>query len=277
MTISEFARISGTSRKTLIYYDEMGLFSPAVVGTNGYRYYTMQQFFTLDTINILKMVDMPLKEIKDYLQNRTPDRAIELFAEQEQKLLAEIERLTYSRRALLNQIWRIKETSALRLNELVVEECPMEFYYVSQLVKDASDPVMMKDYFDFLANLSKQRLHNGYPLGGTIYSTDGFLDPTAPHEYQLAQKITGEEARRYQPEELLIKPAGRYLTQYLSMKEERKEVLTDKMKAYIEENHMQATGPLWEFWWRDDTVTSRVEEQIYQFSIQVEPKSSRVK
>ena len=41
--IREFAQIARTSRKTLQYYDELGLFQPAAVGENGYRYYTLPQ------------------------------------------------------------------------------------------------------------------------------------------------------------------------------------------------------------------------------------------
>lgn len=149
MNISEFAKFSGTTRRNLLFYDEIGLFSPAVVGDNGYRYYTFQQFHTLDIINILKTVGMPLKDIKVFLQTRTPQKALELFSKQEREVIAEIERLTYYHKALQTRIWRIKQTAAFDLNKLTLERCPTEYFLASQGFSNFEDENMAKVYFDF--------------------------------------------------------------------------------------------------------------------------------
>ncbi|WP_301426247.1 MerR family DNA-binding transcriptional regulator [Carnobacterium sp.] len=39
LTISQFSALSGISRKTLIYYDKIDLFSPKMVTDKGYRMY----------------------------------------------------------------------------------------------------------------------------------------------------------------------------------------------------------------------------------------------
>ena len=46
-TIGQFAEIHGVTKKTLMWYDEMGLVKPAVIGENGYRYYSYHQSSTL--------------------------------------------------------------------------------------------------------------------------------------------------------------------------------------------------------------------------------------
>lgn len=269
MNISEFAKISGTTRRNLLFYDEIDLFSPATVGDNGYRYYTIQQFYTLDTINILKTVGMPLKDIKEFLQTRTPQKAIELFSKHEQEILAEIERLTYYHKALQTRIWRIKHAAAFDLNTLILEKCPTEYFLASERVKSVEDSYMMKAYFNFLSIINKRKLNIGYPMGGVIYSNDEFLDDTLVHEYQMIQKISKEEAQRYKGSDILKKPAGYYLTEFRSGEQARTEVLTDKMRKYFSENNLQITGPLWEFWWQDETVTRNPKEHIYQTSVQV--------
>ncbi len=38
--ISEMASLFNVSRQTLIYYDKIGLFKPAVVNEKGYRFYS---------------------------------------------------------------------------------------------------------------------------------------------------------------------------------------------------------------------------------------------
>lgn len=41
--IAEVARMSGVTARTLRHYDEIGLLSPARIGTNGHRYYEERQ------------------------------------------------------------------------------------------------------------------------------------------------------------------------------------------------------------------------------------------
>ena len=49
-TVSQLARLSGTSVRTLHHYDEIGLLKPASVGDNGYRYYGREEMLRLQQI-----------------------------------------------------------------------------------------------------------------------------------------------------------------------------------------------------------------------------------
>ena len=51
-TTGEFARICGVRKQTLFYYDSIGIFSPEIVGDNGYRYYSYTQ---VETFAVLTM------------------------------------------------------------------------------------------------------------------------------------------------------------------------------------------------------------------------------
>ena len=42
-TTGEFAKICSVSKQTLIYYDRVGIFSPDITGSNGYRYYSIRR------------------------------------------------------------------------------------------------------------------------------------------------------------------------------------------------------------------------------------------
>lgn len=61
--ISEMARLFGISRQTLIYYDRIGLFTPAEVNDAGYRFYAPTQIPVLRLICILRDLGISLKEI----------------------------------------------------------------------------------------------------------------------------------------------------------------------------------------------------------------------
>ena len=68
----DFAKLCNTNKRTLIHYDEIGLFSPAYTDEKGYRYYSENQCDTFFTITCLKEIGMPLKEIKQYLTIKIP-------------------------------------------------------------------------------------------------------------------------------------------------------------------------------------------------------------
>ena len=74
MTTGELAKLMGITKETLFHYDEIGLFRPAVVMKNGYRYYEVSQMELLDAILLLKELRMPLKEIQELLGKRSPER-----------------------------------------------------------------------------------------------------------------------------------------------------------------------------------------------------------
>lgn len=70
-TIGQFAALHEINKKTLMWYDEIDLFKPAVIKENGYRYYTYQQSSVLETILMLRELNVSLPEIQDFMKNRS--------------------------------------------------------------------------------------------------------------------------------------------------------------------------------------------------------------
>lgn len=62
-TIKEIADLAGVSTRTIRYYDEIDLLSPAETRDNGYRYYDQDSLLMLQQIMFLRELDVPLKEI----------------------------------------------------------------------------------------------------------------------------------------------------------------------------------------------------------------------
>lgn len=50
MTISQFAKAVGTTRRTLLFYDQKGIFKPKKAMANGYRYYGYEQIYKMNFI-----------------------------------------------------------------------------------------------------------------------------------------------------------------------------------------------------------------------------------
>ena len=63
-SISETAKLSGVSVRTLHYYDKIGLLKPSeVISETGYRYYDETAMARLQQVLFYKELDFPLKEI----------------------------------------------------------------------------------------------------------------------------------------------------------------------------------------------------------------------
>ena len=90
-SISEVARHSGLTARTLRHYDEIGLLKPAFVAANGYRHYGGEELLRLQQILLLRELGLGLPEIGRILDAQT-DRVAAL-REHHRRLLAEHERL----------------------------------------------------------------------------------------------------------------------------------------------------------------------------------------
>lgn len=93
MYIKEFAKLTGVSVRTLHYYDEIGLLSPASVdGQNRYRDYDEQSLGRMAEILFYRELDFPLSSIKSILSSPDYDKA-DAFRKQKELLTLKKERL----------------------------------------------------------------------------------------------------------------------------------------------------------------------------------------
>ena len=93
LSTGEFAKLSRTTKHTLFYYDEIGLFSPVIKLENGYRYYSYSQLDVFDVICTLRDLDMPLEKIQAYMKGRTPEKLMEVLKEEEEIIAGRIRQL----------------------------------------------------------------------------------------------------------------------------------------------------------------------------------------
>lgn len=93
MQIKEFAEFTGVSVRTLHYYDEIGLLTPAFVDrSTGYRFYDINCFLRMQEILFYREIDFPLKNIRDILSSPNYDKR-KALNEQKQLLILKKERL----------------------------------------------------------------------------------------------------------------------------------------------------------------------------------------
>ena len=91
-SISQVAKLTGVSIRTLQYYDEIGLLKPSELTAAGYRMYDDNALQILQQILFFKELGFPLKEIKEILEKPDFDR-IAAFKKQKELFLLKRGRL----------------------------------------------------------------------------------------------------------------------------------------------------------------------------------------
>jgi DNA-binding transcriptional MerR regulator len=77
-TVKKLAALSGVSVRTLHFYDEAGLLTPAYHGANGYRYYEEEQLLRLQQILFYRELGFELKQIQRILDRSDFDKVAAL-------------------------------------------------------------------------------------------------------------------------------------------------------------------------------------------------------
>lgn len=103
LSIGQFAALHGINKKTLMWYDETGLFRPAAIHPeNGYRYYSYHQSSILETILLLRELGVSIGEIQGFMQNRSAASLEQLLQERIDELDRTLAHLRSVRKTLAN-------------------------------------------------------------------------------------------------------------------------------------------------------------------------------
>ena len=100
MTISQFARLHDVNKRTLHYYDEIGLFSPHTKSENGYRLYDFRQNIDFEYIQMLKELRMRIDEIRAYQRHPNADALLSILTQKQTEVEAAIRKLKETQNVL---------------------------------------------------------------------------------------------------------------------------------------------------------------------------------
>jgi DNA-binding transcriptional MerR regulator len=115
LPIGRFSEVCRLSISALRHYDELGLLPPAAVDPDtGYRYYSIAQAADAERIRALRLIDMPLPEVKAVLA-ADPGRTKELLEGHRRRLADQVERGRYAM-SLLDSMLREGPTAAYEVH-----------------------------------------------------------------------------------------------------------------------------------------------------------------
>ena len=185
MSVHEVAKLTGTTARTLHYYDEIGLLKPTKVTEAGYRMYDDTALSRLQNILLFRELEFPLKEIKVILNS--PDFDPSEVIDQQIKLLE----LQYKHIGeLINFTREIQKKGVTAMNFDVFDKSEIEKYEAEIKAKwgntKAYQEYMQKDIARNGGSYSKaanQLL--------TMFSELGKLKHLNPDADEVQNKIAG--------------------------------------------------------------------------------------
>ena len=92
MRISEVAKLTGITVRTLHYYDEIGLLKPSEITEAGYRLYSREDLEILQQILFFRELDFPLSQINEIMNNPNYDKE-EALKKQKELLIQQRQRI----------------------------------------------------------------------------------------------------------------------------------------------------------------------------------------
>ena len=206
----EFADLCGVSKDTLLYYDKIGLFRPELVAENGYRVYSLDQVHTFDLLLILRDSHVPLKEIKQYLENRNSEEMIALLKRQSRSLEQEILELKTLCKRLELTASRMEDGRKPDQKEPKIQQRDEKLYVVVPVTSETlrNRKLRMTAVREFLHTCRNKGLLGDY-LRGAVISKEHLLQ--GRYEKEFFCVCIEPPSPTEQAGELFIKqPAGTY-------------------------------------------------------------------
>jgi DNA-binding transcriptional MerR regulator len=172
-TVQQLSRLAGVTRRTLHYYDEIGLLKPSRVGDNGYRYYGDEALLRLQQIMLYRELDMPLENIKKIMGRRDFDvlSALQSHMEDLHHRIARMERMIQTVDDTIHYLKGNKKMSDKQFFSAFSDEEQAEYEKEAQ---EKYDPAIVKASNQKWKNYSQAEKQRIGEEGNAVYA--GFLE-----------------------------------------------------------------------------------------------------
>lgn len=196
-TSGQFASLHQVNRRTLHYYDQIGLFSPEETGENHYRYYTLSQCMDFSIIRSLRELNMSIEDIKKMTGDT--QRSLALLSQKEMEIQEKILHLSDIQEMLKEKYEMLKTICETPISHIEVQKKPIQYLKFSPSIDQMTPEQETETLLDFSRLFTRNSLFNH------IYGT-ALLE----NQYYFFAKLRKSDDLK--PD--LILPEQRYLVGY---------------------------------------------------------------
>ncbi len=214
-TTGEFAKLCGVKKQTLFHYDQIGILRPEIITSNGYRYYSVLQFDTYITIAMLKELDIPLANIKEYLARKNPRSFLELLREHDRLVDEKIAELQWLKTFIKGKIKITEEGINAQHGTIHIEHRPSEHYIFTEYSGGSDNKDEYEAYARHVALCHENQIYSPYVTGGTIAVDGGFTKDSYRYSH-LYTKLDPDDIDN-SAENITVIPPGSYVVIYSTL------------------------------------------------------------
>lgn len=261
----EFAKLCNVKKQTLFHYDDIGLFSPEIKDDNGYRYYSVQQFEVFNVILILKEIGMPLKEIKHYLDNKTPEALIELFENKITQVNREIENLKRIRKFMKTKIEITKKACIIDYSKITLEVLNEEHLVLSRSIENLSYKDYLKAVSEHMDYCNFHQLTAGYSISVMINRDNIFKGVSDNYSYIYTKLDSNIKIKP-----TFTRPKGLYAVAYHLGSYTTIDRTYKKIIEYLSEANLKIGKYAYEEYVLDETTMKGFDNYVTQILVEIE-------
>ena len=264
--IGEVAKMFHISMGTLRHYEQEGILTPEYTDERtGYRYYSTRQFEVLNTIRYLRVLDIPLSEIGEFLVNRDVDVIEEKLVRQKELIEQKKKELDLISRKIDHRLERLRDAVDSSLGTIQEERIP------ACRIVWIRDDVTLHTYLDLEYSIRKLEANQTEPIAFLGKVGVGIpqkqLEQMDVQNYQLVFLVLDEEdCYEGETEEL---PETRCVTIRFCGSHREAGIYYKKLLNYIAKQHLQITGFSREITLIDYGMTSDPEKFVTEIRIPV--------
>ena len=253
LTTGEFAKIAGVTKHTLFHYDKIGLLSPDIKDyKNQYRYYSLFQLDILNVINTLKELDMPLVEIKKYLDQRNPTLFIKLLTEEINLIDQKIKNMQRVKHWMKEELNLLNQVRTLKTDEISFIDLKEQYLFTTE-VNSLQEKEVAKTISNLIISGTKKNIQSSYGVGGIRDLTSFDVSKEKYIEFYLLLDKPIKDVT------LKIRPAGKYLCIYHHGSFEHISKSYEEIIKYARIHNISLSGIFYEDMLLD-TLTSKSKE-----------------
>lgn len=260
LTIGQFAAMHGINKKTLMWYDEIGLFKPAAINPqNGYRCYNYHQSPILETILLLRELDVSIAEIQHFMKNRSALNLKSLLDEKIADLDRNIIHLQAIRKTLYNHHQNMVTLLTMDLSEISIVEKEERYLITVDIDKDISFEKEVEMITVQTAKYQLGRLHDA--SYGSMISVPSLLK----NDFDNYCKLFIEIPSLTQKNGLHIQPGGQYLRAFHKGDWNKISLRYKEILHYAKQHNLILSGFSYE-----KGINENVIDQMEDYIIQIE-------
>lgn len=230
-SIGEVARLKKVTIKALRYYHDIGFLVPRYIDeSNGYRYYSLDQFIHLDLIKMGRSTGVSIKELQKLFSFADMEYLSQFLKEKNKEIQEQINQLNEIKSEIelfSNKVDEWKMVS--KTDEWKMEYFPVR-YLVTASIAEIGEAQGMMGYHQLENKMDDYDIESKYEYG-TRYtlSTNGDLKPVSVFEV-----IDSEDFQAHKSDASFMKiPSGYFLT--YTFFEEREMVEVQKLLEDLQE------------------------------------------